>query len=34
MRDTPKRATYLYLFLTLTFSSVFWALIIWSRHLA
>jgi membrane protease YdiL (CAAX protease family) len=33
MRDTPKNATYLYLILTLAFSSAFWALIIWSRHL-
>jgi uncharacterized protein len=33
MRDTPKKATYLYLILTLAFSSVFWALIIWSGHL-
>ncbi|HLK34071.1 MAG TPA: CPBP family intramembrane glutamic endopeptidase [Terriglobales bacterium] len=34
MRDTPARATYLYLLLTLAFSSVFWGLIIWSGHLA
>jgi uncharacterized protein len=33
MRDTPKNATYLYLILTLAFSSAFWALISWSRHL-
>jgi uncharacterized protein len=33
MLDTPKKATYLYLILTLAFSSVFWALIIWSGHL-
>src|SRR5215831_70484 len=33
MRDTPKKATYLYLILTLAFSSVFWALIVWSGHL-
>ncbi len=33
MRDTPKTATYLYLLLTLLFSAVFWALIIWSGHL-
>jgi len=33
VRDTPKRATCLYLVLTLAFSSVFWALIIWSGHL-
>ena len=33
MRDTPQRATYLYLILTLAFSLVFWALIIWSGHL-
>ncbi len=33
MRDTPKRATCLYLFLTLTFSSVFYGLVIWSGHL-
>lgn len=33
MRDTPKNATYLYLLLTLAFSAVFWALIIWSGHL-
>ena len=34
MRDIPKNATYLYLILTLALSSVFWALIIWSGHLA
>src|SRR5690348_10306318 len=33
MRDTSKDATYLYLLLTLAFSAVFWALIIWSGHL-
>ena len=33
MRDAPRKATYLYLVLTLAFSSVFWALIIWSGHL-
>jgi CAAX protease family protein len=33
MRDTPKKATYLYLQLTLVFSAVVWALIIWSGHL-
>jgi len=33
MRDTPKRATYLYLQLTLAFSAVVWTLIIWSGHL-
>ena len=33
MGDTPKKATYLYLTLTPTFSAVFWALIIWSGHL-
>lgn len=37
MRDTPKRATYLYLLFTLLFtllfSSVIWSLIIWSGHL-
>jgi membrane protease YdiL (CAAX protease family) len=33
MRDTPKRATYLYLQLTLAFSAVVWILIIWSGHL-
>lgn len=32
MRDTPNMATSLFLFLTLVFSSVFWALIIWSGH--
>jgi uncharacterized protein len=30
--DTPTRATYLYLILTLLFSSVFYGLIIWSGH--
>lgn len=33
MRDTPKRATCLYLLLTLAFSGVVWTLIIWSGHL-
>jgi membrane protease YdiL (CAAX protease family) len=33
MRDTPARATLVYLFLTLLFSSVIWSLIIWSGHL-
>jgi uncharacterized protein len=33
MRDTPKRATYLYLLLTLGFSAVIWTLVIWSGHL-
>jgi membrane protease YdiL (CAAX protease family) len=33
MSDTPKRATYLYLQLTLAFSAVVWTLIIWSGHL-
>lgn len=33
MTDNPNRATALYLLLTLAFSSVFWALIIWSKHL-
>jgi uncharacterized protein len=33
MRDTPKQATILFLILTLLFSSVIWALIIWSGHL-
>ncbi len=33
MRDTPKRATLIYLLFTLLFSSVIWALIIWSGHL-
>lgn len=33
MRDTPKTATYLYLFLTLAFSAVVWTPIIWSGHL-
>ena len=32
-RDTPKRATGLYLLLTLVFSSVIWTFIIWSGHL-
>ena len=32
--DAPKRATYLFLQLTLAFSSLVWALIIWSGHLA
>ena len=34
MRDTPKRATVVYLVFTLLFSSVIWALVIWSGHLA
>lgn len=34
MTDTPKRATYVYLLLTLAFSSIFWGLIIWAGHLA
>jgi len=33
MWDTPKRAATLFLLLTLLFSSVIWALIIWSGHL-
>ena len=33
MRDTPKNATSIYLLLTLAFSSVIWALVIWSGHL-
>ena len=33
MHDTPKSATYLYLKLTLAFSALIWALIIWSGHL-
>jgi hypothetical protein len=33
MGDTPKRATCLYLLLTLAFSGVVWTLIIWSGHL-
>jgi membrane protease YdiL (CAAX protease family) len=33
MRDTPKRATVIYLLFTLLFSSVIWALVIWSGHL-
>ena len=33
MQDTPKRAAYLYLLFTLLFSSVIWALVIWSGHL-
>jgi CAAX protease family protein len=33
MQDTPARATYLYLLLTLMFSAVIWAFIIWSGHL-
>lgn len=33
MRDTPRRATLLYLLFTLLFSSVIWSLIIWSGHL-
>jgi len=34
MRDTPQRATLIYLLFTLLFSAVFWGLIIWSGHLA
>jgi len=33
MLDTPKRATYVYLLLTLLLSSLIWSLIIWSGHL-
>lgn len=33
MRDTPNNATCLYLLFTLVFSSVIWALVIWSGHL-
>lgn len=33
MRDTPKRATIVYLLFTLLFSAVIWALVIWSGHL-
>jgi len=33
VRDTPKQATVVYLIFTLLFSSVIWALIIWSGHL-
>ncbi len=33
MQDTPKRATFLYLFFTILFSSVIWSLVIWSGHL-
>lgn len=33
MRDTPKRATVVYLLFALLFSSVTWSLIIWSGHL-
>lgn len=33
MRDTPTRAALLYLLFTLLFSSIIWALIIWSGHL-
>ena len=33
MRDTPKRATCLYLQLAFGFSAVVWTLIIWSGHL-
>jgi membrane protease YdiL (CAAX protease family) len=33
MRDTPRQATFLYLLFTLLFSSVIWALVIWSGHL-
>jgi membrane protease YdiL (CAAX protease family) len=33
MRDTPKRATYIYLQLTLAFSAAVWTLVIWSGHL-
>lgn len=34
MQDTPKRATLVYLLLTLLFSAVFWTLVIWSGHLS
>src|SRR5512142_162507 len=33
MRDTPKNAIAIYLLFTLLFSSVIWALVIWSGHL-
>ncbi|MGB7151450.1 MAG: type II CAAX endopeptidase family protein [Terriglobales bacterium] len=33
MRDTPQRATILYLSFTLLFSAVIWTLVIWSGHL-
>ena len=33
MRDTPARATYLYLLLTLAFSAVVWIFIMWSGHM-
>jgi len=33
IQDTPKRASYLYLQLTLAFSAVVWTFIIWSGHL-
>jgi uncharacterized protein len=33
MLDTPKRATVVYLLFTLLFSSLIWALVIWSGHL-
>lgn len=33
MRDTPKRATLVYLLFTLLFSSLIWSLVIWSGHL-
>lgn len=33
MRDTPARATYLYLLLTLAFSAVVWLFILWSGHI-
>jgi membrane protease YdiL (CAAX protease family) len=33
MQDTPRNATLVYLLFTLIFSSVIWALIIWSGHL-
>jgi uncharacterized protein len=33
MRDTPRQATFLYLLFTLLFSSVIWALVIWSGHI-
>jgi hypothetical protein len=33
MRETPERATILYLLFTLLFSSVIWSLVIWSGHL-
>src|SRR5580692_400073 len=33
MRDTPRRATLVYLLFTFLFSSVIWSLIMWSGHL-